>query len=230
MKPSTLLSSLIAIALVSLTAHRANATTRTVTNLNDSGTGSLRQAIIDSASGDTINFAVTGTISLTSGELQINHDLTITGPGTASLVIRRSTTSFFRIFFFDNGTWTVSGLTISNGHDTVVGGGIYNGNGNLTVSDCTITGNYSNSSGGGISNNSDGLSTNVTTTVRNCAFIGNISTDGGAIANSIGTLTVSNCTFTDNDSNHGTISNKQLGAGSGNLTVNNCTFRITLLI
>ena len=176
MKSSTLFGSLIGVALLFLSAQPAGATTRTVTNLNDSGAGSLRQAIIDSASGDTINFAVTGAIYLTSGELQINHDLTITGPGAASLVIRRSTTSFFRIFFFDNGTWNVSGLTINNGHDTAVGGGIYNGNGNLTVSDCTITGNYSNSSGGGISNNSDGLSTNVTTTVRNCAFIANSNT------------------------------------------------------
>ena len=222
MKPNTLFSYLIGIALLFLSAQPASATTRTVTNLNDSGAGSLRQAIIDSASGDTIIFAVTGAINLTSGELQINHDLTITGQGNVS--VNRSGTSFFRIFYFDNGTWTVSGLAINNGHDTAVGGGIYNGNGNLTVSDCTFSGNYANSGGGGISSNSDGISTNVRTTVRNCTFSANTSTFGGAIANGIGTLTVSNCTFTYNNSNHGTISNLALGAGTGNLMVNNCTF------
>ncbi len=82
--------------------------------------------------------------------------------------------------------------------------------------------------------------------MRNCTISGNTSTDGGGIANGIGTLTVSNCTFTGNNSNHGTISNKEIGAGTGNLrlttahsayvadlcglhggpmTVTNCTFK-----
>src|SRR5437764_1482140 len=44
------------------------ATTITVTNRNDSGSGSLRQALVDGNDGDTITFAVTGTIVLTSGD------------------------------------------------------------------------------------------------------------------------------------------------------------------
>ena len=57
------------------------AATITVTNGNDSGPGSLRQAIVDASSGDTINFAPSvTTVNLTSGELVIDKNLTITGP------------------------------------------------------------------------------------------------------------------------------------------------------
>ena len=54
----------------------------TVTNLNDSGAGSLRDAIAqaNAAPGpDTITFGVTGVISLI-GSIVINDALTITGP------------------------------------------------------------------------------------------------------------------------------------------------------
>jgi hypothetical protein len=61
--------------------------TYTVTNLADSGPGSLRQAVLD-ANGhhdtDQIVFAagLHGTIALTSGELNVtDNNLTIIGPG-----------------------------------------------------------------------------------------------------------------------------------------------------
>src|SRR5437764_14980224 len=90
-----------------LVAGSARAATRTVTNLNDSGPGSLRDAIAASGSGDTINFAVTGTIVLTSASLIVNHNLTIQGSGANSLTITRSSNFIFRIFYFDHGTWTL---------------------------------------------------------------------------------------------------------------------------
>jgi hypothetical protein len=70
---------------------QASAATITVLNTNDSGAGSLRQAISDSSSGDTINFdsSLNGqTITLTSGELLIDKNLTITGPGANQLAIK----------------------------------------------------------------------------------------------------------------------------------------------
>src|SRR5437763_5082772 len=56
--------------------------TLTVTNLLDSGAGSLRGQIAAAASGDTVNFAsgLSGTITLSSGELAIARNLTISGP------------------------------------------------------------------------------------------------------------------------------------------------------
>src|SRR6476661_10179319 len=50
----------------------ASADTITVININDSGPGSLRQALVDANNGDTINFASSlngQRITLTSGEL-----------------------------------------------------------------------------------------------------------------------------------------------------------------
>ena len=67
--------------------------TITVINTNDSGAGSLRQAIADAASSDTINFNLSNcpcTITLTSGELVIGKNLTIEGPGTSQLTDRKS--------------------------------------------------------------------------------------------------------------------------------------------
>src|SRR5258708_6353258 len=78
----------------------------TVTNSADSGPGSLRAAIASAAPGETIDFSVRGTITLTSGELVINRDLTIAGPGPANLAVQRSTaggTPAFRIFNIQGG-------------------------------------------------------------------------------------------------------------------------------
>ncbi len=67
--------------------HCAHADTITVTNTNDSGAGSLRQALADANDGDTITFAVTGTITLTSSELLVNHGINISGPGSVNLAV-----------------------------------------------------------------------------------------------------------------------------------------------
>src|SRR5262249_35860629 len=71
-------------------------TTFTVTNLNDSGAGSLR-AQITAANGnpgdDTVNFSVFGAITLTTGELTINDGVVIAGP---SIVVNGNNAS--RVF------------------------------------------------------------------------------------------------------------------------------------
>ena len=75
---------LFSAVAIFISSSAASVATFTVTNINDTGAGSLRQAIATAASGDTINFdaSLNGqTITLTSGELGINKNLTITGPG-----------------------------------------------------------------------------------------------------------------------------------------------------
>src|SRR5437870_237232 len=98
-----LLSVLYGLQLFALfCAAMANieAATLTVTDTNDSGPGSLRQALTDVADGDTIRFdaALNGqTISLTSDELGINKNITVSGPGPDILAVRGIFTRF-RIF------------------------------------------------------------------------------------------------------------------------------------
>ena len=92
-------------------ATQTGAATITVTNTNDSGAGSFRQAIIAASPGDTINFAPSvTTVTLTSGELVIDKNLTITGPGANRLTVTAEYHDFvyFRIFNISSSTVTVS--------------------------------------------------------------------------------------------------------------------------
>jgi len=68
-----------------------------VTNINDSGPGSLRQALVDAHDGDFINFATAlfrQTITLSSSELVIEKDITINGRGPDRLALSRSSLLF----------------------------------------------------------------------------------------------------------------------------------------
>ena len=64
------------IAAAGLVVPVPAAVTNYVTSLEDSGPGSLRQAITEGPSGGTIKFSTNGAITLTSGELFINKNLT----------------------------------------------------------------------------------------------------------------------------------------------------------
>src|SRR5213594_2777454 len=72
----------IPFALAQRTTAKGNrpATTITVTNGNDSGPGSLRQALADANDGDTINFDPSvNIVMLTTAELAINKSVTLSG-------------------------------------------------------------------------------------------------------------------------------------------------------
>src|SRR5205085_8247832 len=91
--------------------------TFTVTNLLDGGSDSLRAAVAAANANpgaDTIDFATTGTIALTSGELDITDSLTINGPGAGALTV--SGTYVSRVFgIAGNPTVVIAGLTVTNG-------------------------------------------------------------------------------------------------------------------
>src|SRR5215472_15019234 len=79
----------------------------TVTNLSDHDPGSLRDAIATTPAGGIVDFeaGLSGTIILTTGELAINKDLTIAGPGADVITVSSNHAS--RVFDI-GGTFTVS--------------------------------------------------------------------------------------------------------------------------
>lgn len=159
-----------------------------VYNTNDSGAGSLRQAIVDNnvlGGGNTIVFSNSfylnyDSISLTSGELLISKNVTILGPSPDLLDVG-SYPNTNRVFHIGpNITVTISGLSVFDGYllSTAVfpdncGAGIFNDHSTLTVSNCYIDGNYIQYPAGG-------------------------SAEGGGIYNYEGTLTVIDSAIYDN--------------------------------
>ena len=221
-------SATITAALLCTVALFASATTITVTNTNDSGPGSLRNALAIANDGDTITFAVTGTIGLTSGELLVNSSITISGPGAANLSINGNGTS--RVFRVTPGrNITITGLTITNGHGmTDDGAGIYNDHSTLTLNACSVLGNSADL-GGGIY--SDGSAGSATVTLNNSIFSGNSATTGGGIYSDgeqfgSATLLINNSVFDDNTTalDGGGIYNSGASRGTAAVTLHNCTF------
>jgi hypothetical protein len=226
----------------------------TVTNTNNSGSGSLRQMVIDAASGDTICFdeSVTGTITLTTGEISISKDLNIIGPGADVLEVSGNDAS--RIFNISGSGIDVkiTGLTITEGLSSAVaarGGAIFNdSNGLVTIEDCIIENSESRGStnsarGGAIHNtgvrsSSHGPGDSQLFTIRNCIIRGNLSTAtssvtqrGGGVSNySSGSLTawmlIEKSVFYNNNV-IGTGTNEQGGGisneGFTNITITNTT-------
>jgi hypothetical protein len=210
-----------AVSIFCATSVAAIADTITVINTNDSGTGSLRQAIANASNGDTIEFdsALNGqTITLTSGELAIDKSLVISGPGANLLGTSRAQNAIaFRIFHvMPNHSVTIQGLTISNGLVQFdAGGGILNETSWLSLRDCRISGNVTQASGGGVCN----CCSKSTLTIERCTLSDNVAGDyGGAISNS-GTLNITDSTLSGNTGEFtgGAIIN------DGALTVSNST-------
>jgi CSLREA domain-containing protein len=222
-----------------------DASTITVNNTSDAANSSdgfctLREAITaansNAASGavagecaagsntgsDTINFSITGIVNLTGALPNIASDMTITGPGSGQLTVRRDTGGDYRILTINSGTVTISGISVANGKtadgssgslptSSADGGGILNF-GTLTLTDVALTGNRTGNGGTG--------------TITNGGASGN----GGAIAN-VTSLTMTNCTVSGNTVGTGGPGMTLGGAGgsgggifsSGSVTLSNST-------
>ncbi|MGQ9871520.1 DUF4347 domain-containing protein [Leptodesmis sp.] len=142
--------------------------TFTVTNTNDSGAGSLRQAILNAnalAGTDTITFdpnvfgSSPQTITLTSGQLIINDSVDIFEPLSSTLTVSGNNSN--RVFFVNQGTVNLANFTIANGlarggdgssgggGGGGFGGGLFINNGTVNLTNLVFTGNQAIGGNGG---------------------------------------------------------------------------------
>jgi len=167
-----LVGGLIAVALAAAPAGSIAAATITVANTNDSGAGSLRQAIADASPGDTIVLPASAShYAATSGELVIEKSLTITGAGARATVIDAMGEPH-RVLEIAAGTVAISGVTITGAKESLENGaGVdIEGTASVTLSDVSVSGN----------------------TVKMIGDGGGIEANGGT------TLTISDSTIADN--------------------------------
>jgi Right handed beta helix region len=184
-----------------------------VTNTNDAGPGSLRQALVDAASParpgmDVINFnaSVVGTITLAT-PLSVNTDVTIQGPGANVLAI--SGNKSVRVFDVSDGassavTAIVIGLTVKDGAATSGAGISVGQNDVLQLDSCWLTGNTASAHGGGID-----VANSGDLTVLSSTLSGNNANLGGAVYFN-GTATGGSIDFRNS-----TISGNSAASGGG---------------
>lgn len=226
-------------ALVALEDRTAPAVF-TVLTLNDAGANSLRDCVAkaNAAFGpDTVNFdmALSGTVTLTTGEIAVNDATSFVGPGSSVIAISGNNASrIFNLIAARPGPpLRLSGLTLTAGKvgTGVNGGAIVGDNEALSLSQCVLTGNSAGGSGGvlyasgGLSLSADGctfasnsafnaggvlVNINSSKTVLNaCAISGNTAgRTGGIYVTSY--LLVSGSTIANNKS-----TNTSIGGGGG---------------
>lgn len=170
---------------------KAQKGTFVVTNLDDNGAGSLRQAILDandSGKKATIVFDSEltgkgkGIITLEDALPEIEHGIAIKGPGADQIAIHGD--DKHRILHFNSSgdgikKSSVSGLALMNGFADVGkghGGAIYNAGDTLTLSQLMFFGNKAAGGGGAFYNDTGTLK------VQDSVFVGNeAAEEGGAI-------------------------------------------------
>lgn len=213
---------LFALAFISSITN-VSAATFNVTNLNDTGAGSFRQAVSSANTtpgADTITFqsSLTGIITLATGELTISESLTIFGPGARKLTVSGNNAS--RVFNVSGAPGTIadiSGLTVSAGKVTTgYGGGIFNNFQNtLNLTEVAVS-NCSAPYGAGIYN--DGILRVARSTIGPFNIAAN---GGGGIYHEAGNAQITASTITDNTASLGGGINAAADLTLENVTISN---------
>ncbi|WP_338685209.1 choice-of-anchor D domain-containing protein [Haloferula helveola] len=189
-----------------------------VTNLNDSGAGSLRdalQAAQASVGGDTIVFdaGLSGqTVSL-AGPLDTDDadGVVVDATGLPGGLVLQGAGGHRG--FYNTGGLTLRGITLTGMDAAGSGGGAIRSTGSIVLEDCALTGN-SAAYGGALYNNGGQV------VATRCTFSGNVTSgEGGAILNGTSsTMSLVQCTVAGNTCDYGAIVNN-----GGFLTLRHCT-------
>ncbi len=213
------------------------ATTFTVNSLLDNtttdGNCTLREAILaadgtpanadcgaDSGGPYTINFSVSGTITLGAALPNITRDQTIDGTGQNVTMDGDNKWQLFHINA--STTLTLNNLTLTKGSSASVpgpGGAIYN-QGTLDITGCTFSNNNAPAERGGAIFSDTSA---VEVTITNSSFLGNSAYQGGAIKLNGGTLNISGSIFSGNSAAHSYFGGA-LDLDAGDVTIDKTSF------
>lgn len=152
-------------------ATPASAATFTVSNTNDAGPGSFRQAVLD-ANGSpgadviAINLAAGSTIVLSTGEIASSEGLTINGP-SGGVTIRQSTANARVLNNTSGSTLVISNVSFTGSSSSVTGGGgVIQSIGDVSLANGTVTKGLTDGVGGGIATGGSLSLTKVTLTAN----------------------------------------------------------------
>jgi len=188
-----------------LIAMGANAQTITVTNSNDTGAGSFRQAVLDIAAGGTIAFnaSTNNNDIVLASSITINKNVTISGNGDEETVFSGNGTS--RIFVVSNANVTINNVGFTDGSAADNGGAIHSTNSTLTINGSAFTQNQAGGAtagqGGGAIFAESGIVTVNTSTFTENEADGAAGSGGAILAGTGATLNVTGGTFTENSAN-----------------------------
>lgn len=183
-----------------------------VTNTNDSGDGSLRQAILDAGAGDVIAFEdslLNQVIVLSSGALLIDKDLTVTGPGRpvidTAIYLEISASDSSRVLEIQPDiTVTLSDLVVRNGYTETDGGGMWIGEGaNVILERVALEDNHALDNGGAIYNSAGANLLIQSGLIADNKALGDLSPNGGGLYNAAGSVRIEGGTVTGNESVRG---------------------------
>ena len=212
----------LSLAITMALSTATQAATYTVSNTNDSGAGSLRQAVLNANAttvADVINFSLApgSTVNLSGSELLITQSLTIAGSGIGnpnSVTINGAANSrILHATIPSTGHLTLENLTLTNGNINGRGGGIRmggTGTHSLTLNNTVVTGNSTSGyfhEGGGLYVDNTNITLN-NSVISNNTTSGDKSPGGGIFANEV-TITLNNSTISGNT----TTGNQSPGGG-----------------
>ena len=155
----------------------------------------------------TLTILPAGTDDASTGDLDIDGNVTIKGAGAGLTIIDGN--NLDRVFDILGGTVAISKLTIQHGRALVAGGGLLNSGGNVTLTNVDVENNVALGLNGepGV----DGAAIGAVGNPGGSGVIG-LDAEGGGIMNAFGSLTIKDSSIASNQAFGGSGGNGGDGA------------------